>query len=481
MFNHSKINIEVIKLLSFLSTICCLLSSVYSIGQQPVLSVQRFDYIWQRASEDAAFKRMILASNDTIKQKIEKSFANALQQRWNLNMPENILSVKPVPLFSLYDAPKFNTKIKDRQQGAWYLFLQIFDKDNPLLNYNDDSLVTRLIIKCRLVDGLNDSIIVDNNLLVKIYKEAAQPDQVLLTKLQVYPADFIKAFDSIAAWAFQPDYKTEKSLWLKPACVFVDDTTQAEPINQLVFKADDNNIQLLSEPLFSFQTPGPEYKKTDKHKNIGGNSATGVITLFTGLNLNKEQVTEYNADFTFEEKDSAYHCIINYAERETAERVRVKEKDRDGGTSYTLNSKSYTLDERKIIPGYSNAITLNNDTLATFEITYKNNAKERKNYTRLWDGTDSATITVLPQEWNNKKQKDELEITGTLEGAAFSVATANKEAIKKFYINDKPAVTMYGKTYPSAGFLFQPLSLRQLKIFTILSSLPYSYFNYSAY
>jgi len=145
-----------VKKISFILVIFCTLICFYGKSQQPVLSVQRFEYIWQPAADDA-YKRLMIIADDTIKQKIEKSFAKALQQRWNLNMPENVLSVKPVSLFSFSDAPKFNTKIKDRQQGTWYLFLQIFDKEDFYFNYNtDSSMSTRLAVKCKLVNGSND-------------------------------------------------------------------------------------------------------------------------------------------------------------------------------------------------------------------------------------------------------------------------------------------------------------------------------------
>ena len=57
---------------------------------------------------------------------------------------------------------------------------------------------------------------------VNLYREKAPPDQVVLTKIPAYPASFIKAFDSIATWLFQPEMVSNKSVWLKPACVFTE-------------------------------------------------------------------------------------------------------------------------------------------------------------------------------------------------------------------------------------------------------------------
>ena len=88
---------------------------------------------------------------------------------------------------------------------------------------------------------------------------------------------------------------------------------------------------------------------------------------------------------------------------------------------------------------------------------------------------------MLPPEWNNKTEDENITITGKLEGNLFSLKTANERTRKEFYLNDKLVMIVYGKLYPSKALLFQSLSARQLKVFTILSSLPYNYFNYSAY
>jgi hypothetical protein len=455
------------------------LTCFYSNSQQPVLSVQRFEYIYL-PNTDVIFEKIVFASYDTLKKKIETSFAKAIQDRWNVTMQEARLSVKPLSLFSWSGTPRFNTKLKDKQPGVWYLFLQILDRSGSPFDDTDSSETGELELKCKLVNGSNDSVILDRILSVIIYKTTVPKDQVVLTKLLAYPADFVNAFDSIATWLFQPEYEIRKSVWLKPACVFIDTKipVELEPIKQLQFKSNSEQIELLTEPGLLFQTQGPEYKKTDVHHNTGGNIATGAATIFTGVNINKAKVNEYLADFAFEEKDSTYHCIINYAERVVAERKREITRDSDGSRSYSLSSKSYTLDARHIIPGYSNAITLNNDTLAAFDITYKTNAKERYSYTRFWDGTDSATITTLPNEWNNKTEDDNIIITGKIEDSSFVMKTASETTRKEFYINDKLVMIVYGKKYPSKALLFQSLSARQLKAFTILSALPYSYFNY---
>ena len=49
--------------------------------------------------------------------------------------------------------------------------------------------------------------------------------------------------------------------------------------------------------------------------------------------------------------------------------------------------------------------------------------------------------------------------------------------IKDFYINDQLVATFYGENEPASAFIYHPVSARQLKIFTILSMLPYTFFS----
>ena len=64
-----------------------------------------------------------------------------------------------------------------------------------------------------------------------------------------------------------------------------------------------------------------------------------------------------------------------------------------------------------------------------------------------------------------------------MEGVAFHMQSSKELTEKRFYFNDKPAMITYGSDAPIRAILFQPLSEQQIKLFTILSSIPYSYFN----
>lgn len=474
------------KKITVVLVIFLVLNCFYSKGQQSVFSVQLFEYIWQPyvdVVKGPSKKRIIIPSEDAAKLSIEKSFIRSIKQRWKIEIPELALSVKPLSIFAFSDTPKFNLKLKDRQLGTWYFFLQIFDKGNSFYTQSKgDSLATTLELKCRIVTGSADSVIFDRKLEVNIYKEAAPANQVVLTKLPAYPDYFTKAFDTIATWLFQIETARQKSLKLKQAYVFLTSAVNGEPAAYLSFESNRENIHHLTSPSFALHMSEPNYEKTHIKRNAFGNTASGGLTLFTGINVNKTKVYEYSADFTFVENSNViYHCFVNYAERESADREREKIVNSDGSKSYSVKSGDYYLRERVTDSNFLNAITLGKDTLATFGFSYLSNANEGKNYTRFWDGSDSASIMALPHKWNNSIEDDNIILKGEIGGKLFSMRTSKERIVKEFYIDDQLVIIMYGKSTPKTATLFHPLSALQIKLFTILSSLPYSFFNYKTY
>jgi hypothetical protein len=380
----------------------CIVSALQqSNAQQPVLAVQSFEYI--KDDNPGVGKHWLsIPEAGHIKDSIRKSISAAIYQRWNIAMPEIPLSIKPLGLFSF--EPKFNTKLKDKQPGTWYMFFQLYSQDNPASFFDDysDNLTAMLRLKCRIINGDNDSLILDRDLTVRLYTQPAPAGQVVLTKLPAYSAAFAKAFDSIATWLFNPVPEGEKRIRLRPACVFSQPKFNNEPLTELAFASDDKSIELLTQPSFSFNTPGPSYTVIKDKKNIAGNTSSGVIALFTGVHFSKEKVKVHSADFPFETAADTFHCMITYAELESAGRERIKESGTDGYDSYHLESGEYSFANRRTDSGFINAIKHGDDTIATFKLAYlpKN---QRSLYKQLWDGVDSSTIISLPKEWNNNR------------------------------------------------------------------------------
>jgi hypothetical protein len=145
-----------------------------------------------------------------------------------------------------------------------------------------------------------------------------------------------------------------------------------------------------------------------------------------------------------------------------------------------MESGEYGLVRRFTDSGFINVIKREEDTLVVFSITYLPR-DQLSRYTRLWDGIDTTTIMPLPEEWNNNREDANVFIKGTMDGNAFTMQSLRERAIKNFFVNDRLALSVYGKKFPARALQFQQLSPTQIKLFTILSSLPYSYFNYPPY
>lgn len=442
-----------------------------SIGQQPVLSVQKFDYIWEPLT--GGEKRVNILSEDSARQSVEKSFTRAIQQRWNISVPEMNLSIKKLGLFSY--VPKLNTKIKDKQPGTYYLFLQIVESNFVNQGNSDSSLSSRLEIKCKILNGSVDSVIFNRDLTIHFYYDPAPPNQLVLAKLPAYPAYYIKAMDSVASWLFQIEDVSKKSIYVKPACVFYENEKHFQPISQLSFENDGETIHHTTYPSFTLHMSTPTYKKTDIKHNRLGNTLTGALTLFTGVSSSKTKTYEYMSDYPIEQGDSIYHCKIGYAATVNTDREREKSRNPDGSKSYSINSSSEYLSDRRTDTSFLNFITLGNDTLVTFRFGYVNN--EQKVYSKLWDGSDSTTILDLPKEWNNSREDQNVTLYGEIGSISFSMKTSNGRSEKDFFINNQLALTIYGKNKPRQAVMYQQLSTDQLKLFTIISSLPYSFFN----
>lgn len=447
-------------------------------SQQPVIVMEKFDYIWEPdhmgmsgpGTSSPGILRVILASDDSVKSAIKNSFVTAILERWNVTMADVTLKVKPLGIFS--KTAKFKTQVKNKESGQWYLFLLINDK-GKFSDYTDSlrPFYTSFELKCSLVNGSNDSLIFDRTLGVNIFEGSSPKDQVLLTRLPAYPAYFIKAFDSMARWLFQPGPNGNKSLTLKPACVFEEKAITETPIIQSVFSSSNDSIQHLTDPSFSLYPSEVKYEKTGVKRNIGSNLANGALALIPHFQTSKSKIIKYRADFPFKDVDSTYHCLINYFEKESSNIENVKNND----GSYSFQNSGYH-NERGIDAASHHFVTLGTDTLSTFNIQYLNPDAARRSDKLMWDGTDSATIIKQPYEWGNADKETTVVLSGVMEGISFSMKTSKNLKIKEFYINEQLVAIIQGDNNPDKAFVYRSISNRQFKLFTILSALPYNHF-----
>jgi hypothetical protein len=387
-------------------------------------------------------------------------------------LPETSISTKPLAAFSSH--PKFKTQLKEKEAGKWYLFLQVFENSkSSAYQVKEDTASTSLELRCKIVSGDNDSIIADKVLFVSIQRSTPPEDQVRLVRLPAYPASLVQGFDRMATWLFEPEPFSQRTLKFKPACIFQKIPIPDTIITKLVFQYDVMGIHQLTKPTFTLSNANTSYEKIGIKRNLGGRSLGGAFTLLTGLSSVKTKYSNYLAVHTFNDKDSTYHCMIGYTEEESADRARVK--SRDG--SYSMESSDFKVSARYTDPNFLNVITLEADTIARFYLSKQDESLSLTSYDQLWDGSDTTTIAHLPPEWNNSIAEKDIVLTGTIGKDSFTMKTRKGKRIKEFYINDLLVVTIQGRDIPVNGQVFHPISSRQLKIFTILSSFSFDYLN----
>ena len=144
---------------------------------------------------------------------------------------------------------------------------------------------------------------------------------------------------------------------------------------------------------------------------------------------------------------------------------------------YSLNSGEYTVTGRRTPPEFVQAIVQGLDTLCKFSLIYSR--VENDKHERYWDGSDSSSILPLPDAWDKTSKGVAVTIRGTLFGDSIVMKTTTASAVKEFYINNEPVVFLYGRDYPSRAVFLKHITTAQLRIFTMLSTNNYEYFNFS--
>ena len=436
------------------------------MSQNPVIEIKSYGYT---CNTNGTY-RAIIALDDSAKLRIKNSFAKAFKSRWNIGLPEVPISAKPLPFPT--GKPKFYTQSNYNEPGKWFLYLNVYERAETSYTPKEEVIPTTLELRCKMINGANDSVIIDNSLTVNIIQEPLPFDQVPLKRLAAFPPSFVKGFDSIATWLLSPKPITQRSLTLKPPCIFQETVFVAKPVNKILFHRDIFGIHQPLPPQFSFELLSPKYEKTGIKRNIGGRAFGNLFTGITGIGSVKTKSYKYKADYSYVDRDSTYHCLIGYLEDETAYMEKVK----DDFGSKSLQTGDYSFYSRYTDPHSRNSIMLGVDTLASFSLESISNVSSLTFYDQMWDGRDSTTIIHLPPAWNNKVPEQSFGISGKMSGNSFTMKTLKGMRIKDFYINDQLAATFYGENEPVSAYLFRPVSARQLKIFTILSLLPYPFF-----
>jgi hypothetical protein len=455
-------------------TIAFIFFRLLCLSQQPTIVVQSFEYVWPRYATGAT-GRVNIASDEGVQQALERSFKNAIQTKWNVELPDLNVTLKSLPLFA--KTPKFNTKLKSKQPGTWYLFLQVID--DPYTNYvnSEGSFATRLEAKCKVVD-YKDSIVFERQLFMIMNIEKTPPTEVRLVKLIAHPQHVAKTFEIMARWLFGPEDVTQKEVWLNPACIYTEKQLPSQPISSLQYKASQSTLCVIPGSICLSSSPMVNTKR-GSNKNIAGNTAGSVLTALTGIGTSKVKTNRFDADFSFRTDDSiVYHCKIPYLETISAERERDVTKNSDGSKSYSTTTGPDQLSGRRPDSLSESLVMRGDDTIARFIIKYIKAPGNFTSYTKMWDGTDTTTIAPLKKEWANNKMADDVSVQIKTATDSIHMRTSVERTVKEFSINQQTVLVIYGADIPSTGVLLHPVSKSDLVLFTILASLPYSYFNY---
>ena len=284
---------------TFILLLSGLLLTFEAYCQKPVIEVKLFEYTW---SIDAETRGLIILS-DSAKPRIRNSFAKVFKARWNMNLPDVSLTAKPLPAF--IERPRLHTRLKEKEPGKWYLFLQGYENvDAPGSSFKDDAVSTSIDLKCFMVCSDNDSVIIDKSLKVKIYKDPIPLDQVPLKRLIAYPRSFVNGFDSIATWLFQPEPLSQRSMNLKPVCIFQNPYPGTKPLSKLLFNYDIFGIHHITPPEFTIRYSEANIKKSGNIRNVGGRFMSKLFVSLTGLNGSKTKSFKYTADYAYKDLDS---------------------------------------------------------------------------------------------------------------------------------------------------------------------------------
>lgn len=443
-------------------------------AQKQELVVKEFEYI--RTSNfsmqsNSSPTTNIITSSDSFKLQLSRRVFQEINDRWGIAIPNHSLDVKTLSALSM--EPKFKCEIKEKQNGKWFLFFQIFDKGKNAYYYNNNgNFCTSWVIKCRILNGSKDSIVYDKAILVNIFTNKMPPGQVMLDKVLIYPPSYKQGIDSIVSWLFRKETNYNRELFLPTACLFQPNPFKWNTISTMVFQQNNDVLSVLSEPAISLRQLGDEVRKTHKNRNIGGNLLGGTITLLTGADVAKSKSVSYVRDYPFFDGKDTLHCQISFMEVETTSRQREVTKTGDS-KSYSINSSDYSTVEIRIDTSFTHFISKNGDTVAHFKFEFIQEIDSSIQHPRIWDGLDSSTIMEMPDKWLNPDNGSNVEVNGVINNRPFVMQSSRQLRLMVFSMNEQPILLTTGYNPLEKGYLFQSASTELLKLFTIIASIPY--------
>jgi hypothetical protein len=424
------------------------------------------EYVWERQEGD---NRMVLAKDSVYQKILKESFMKAVAEKWNAGVPPFDVKVNKRPMLFLRNQPKFITSMSNSDTSKHYVFLQLFDQSIPI-DPNRSMYSAIIDVRYRLVKA--GTTLEDKTVSFKILKRNPVPGQIAIKRYPFHPSQFKFLCDTIASTILKDEVRYESEMWLQPACGYAEQpVTDHITTHKFQFAAGRQSIKVSGENGFTIMQDSVNDVQTGKKRHGGGNTAGSLLTFFSNIDTEKKRSTLHTADHSFSEGSTTYHAYVSYVDTRVADRRRVK--DEDGSKSVEVSE--YHPGWKEINPYAKHQITMNGDTVSSFNIEFR---LREDHFDKMWDGQDPATIESMPPAFNNFA-RFEMEMKGTIDESRFVLKTSGEGQIKRITLNDDEVYYFNCNTGSDGLLTYRNLSERQLKIITLLCLLSDKYYQYN--
>jgi hypothetical protein len=442
-----------------------------ALAQERVMVVRNFEYVKSADLDDKSPVPAVtrhLVQTDSLRAYFNKTMIEAMDQKWGVKLDLKDFYVRGVGMYAT--EPKFKTDIKDRDPAKWYLFMQLYDRGRYVYgNTTEQESFGAFRIRCKVLSGAGDSVIFSRDLDVKFFTHRLGDDQVPALRLGVYPSEFKRMADSITKWVLmEGEERSSRELVLKPACLFTGKPYPATAVKEREVSKQDWGIIIDAEHAISIKPLLSETAKGRIHRNIGGNIATGAITLLTGIGTSKQRSVSYEQHFPFDVDGKAHHVYIRFKVLEGGDVGRGQD-----GTGYTMNSTDYSTTGRSLEKGEENELLEDSIRVMKFSLAFIAEPDTNLNRFRAWDGKDSSSIFDLSEGLHDADPMTNIEARGDFEGKPFILRSYVRTGYKIVFLEDRVAIMFKGKRWPERVWTYQELPDRTIRLFALLAMIPY--------
>lgn len=420
--------------------------------------IRSVEYVWERQNGD---NRIVFGKYTKYQQALKQAVIKAAARKFKDTLDGFDVSAYKLP--AMRSQPKFNGTVENRDTSSGYIFLQLFDKSMQYEVQQYSAYTGFIEARYRMIKG---SALQTKTVTFRIVKTNV-PGEVRLKRYLFDPSSFQIACDTIAEVLFGDSKEETRDLCLPPACGYNDDNDPIAHRENFKYDLSRQSITVTGEHSFTISQDSVVVLQTGSKKHAAANTASGLLTVLSNIDSEKKRSGEYTADHKITEGAHTYHCYVSYTDTRVAERRRIK--DEEGYKSVAVGE--YQHGWREIDPRDVHVITLNGDTLSTFNIIFH---RFEDRFAKMWNGRDSASIDSLPAE-NNNPPGVEMEMKGLMKGKRFDLLTRDDGKIKRLML-DGEFVYAFNSTGGQGELLSRNMDPIDLKLATVLCFLADKYY-----